>query len=201
MLLHTNLLIIPNTSRASRFLPRYARKSFLKQRLSKPREKLLQEVATNHLRHFILGTYSLHHSRGTTALLGDGLVLDHEQLRPLLGLVDEVVLVVFGNIEGVSCPGGELVIGNLVVGDDDGELPLQDQEDEGVDVSVGEPLAGVGGQPHVVGDVVGRGEGGADQEAVMLRSDTGPDIVRVRSETFNLHLPHLSLTLAIFAHF
>ena len=121
------------------------------------------------------------------------LVLDDEELCPLLAGVTKVVAGVTGDVEGVSLGRLELIVVDLHA-----DLSLQHHEDGGVAVSLSDPLAGVGSQPHIAGNMVGRSQSLALLDSVGWLTvgvvNVGPHVVSVGLETFNTDLSHYLLS-------
>ena len=115
-------------------------------------------------------------------------VLYEVELCPLLTEVDEAVGRLRWDVEVVPLPDGE----ESVV-DDDTELPLQDEEDEGGEAGVGDPLGAARRQSEEGGEVVGRPEGetlldGVLCHPVTLTADVGPGQLGVTDQTALTHL-------------
>ena len=115
-------------------------------------------------------------------------VLYEVELCPLLTEVDEAVGRLRWDVEVVPPPDGE----ESVV-DDDTELPLQDEEDEGGQAGVGDPLGAARRQSEEGGEVVGRPEGetlldGVLCHPVTLTADVGPGQLGVTDQTALTHL-------------
>ena len=115
-------------------------------------------------------------------------VLYEVELCPLLTEVDEAVGRLRWDVEVIPLPDGE----ESVI-DDDTKLPLQDEEDEGGEAGVGDPLGAARRQSEEGGEVVGRPEGetlldGVLCHPVTLTADVGPGQLGVTDQTALTHL-------------